>query len=59
MATDIFEDFDEESQKLLERLGDKMLCFGNSEFGRIDEEIKVEDLFEGRKNNLKNRKPCQ
>lgn len=55
MATDLFGDFDEESQKLLERLGDKMLCLGNSESRIIDGEIKVETLFEKvrKKNNLK------
>lgn len=61
MTTDIFEDFDEESQKLLERLRDSMLYFGSaqSEMTRLKDKEAV--LYEKQEieNNLKNKKPCQ
>lgn len=62
MVTNIFEDFDIESQNLLERLHDKMLCFGNRKSGIIEQEMNIDAVLfteEEIENNLKKRKPCQ
>lgn len=71
MTTDIFEDFDEESQKLLERLQSNMLCFKDIESETIRQKKSFEAILlekqdkgftffkENSNNNLKKTESCQ